>query len=117
MFFQACATTLALAVLNVPMYIADQAMVTVTIPKAMIGPIVRDRLVVLAGVTAVFYYHGLGQGVWMIVHSWGIHGILFYVFSQISHTNEHCMDDLEAFKKARNTDRIEWAAHQMLTAT
>lgn len=117
MFFQAFATTLALAVLNIPMYIADKAMVTVSIPKDWVGRIVADRLVVLAGVMAVLYCHGLGRGLWMVLHSWGIHGILFYIFSQVSHTNEHCMDGLEAFKKARNTDRIEWAAHQMLTAT
>ena len=42
---------------------------------------------------SVPYSHGLGKGLFMIFWAWVVHGILFNLFSQISHVNEFTMPE------------------------
>ena len=115
--FQTWATTLAIAFANTPKYLEDRAMETVKIRRAWLSVIRNDRLVLLA-LLALFVYKSetITYGVWCLFWSWGIHGILFNVFSQISHTNEASHSGVARYKRTHGKDKIEWAIHQILTA-
>lgn len=115
--FQSFASSVALALLNVPMYVTDGVMMTTPIHKKFIKPIILDRLVVVALMGVCVYYHGLGRALFMCFHSWGAHGVCFYIFSQISHTNDDCINAVERYKAENKLDKVEWAVHEMLTAT
>lgn len=47
-----------------------------------------DRSLLLLSLVAFLYCHGVGPGLVKLVWAWSIHGMLFNIFSQISHVNE-----------------------------
>lgn len=114
--FQAVATTLAIALLNVPMYLEKRKMMTTRIPECMVKHIKADRALVLSGIIVFIYYHGLVKGFFTVLWSWNIHGVLFNIFSQISHINEDSMVATEEYRKRKGLEKNEWAVHQLLTA-
>jgi fatty acid desaturase len=115
-FFQCFATTIAIAVLNVPLYIEKRAMMTTAIPERFIKHIKFDRGLLVVGIAIFCYYHGIGRGILTIFLSYCVHGALFNIFSQMSHINEHSMVATDAYRKTHKLEKNEWAVHQMLTA-
>jgi fatty acid desaturase len=116
MLFQIWATTFAISLANVPKYLEERAMGVTKIRTAWLQPIRNDRLLVLAGCLMFMRHHGALYGFWSIFWSWGIHGVLFHIFSQISHTNEDSMVGSDQYKAKHNLRKVEWAIHEMLTA-
>ena len=116
LWFQTGATTVALALLNVPKYLEERKMQTTKIPEAFVNSIKFDRSILVAFIVLFLYNHGLGKGLFTLFWSWSLHGMTFNIFSQISHVNEKCMDDTEKYRLKHNLVKNEWAVHEMLTA-
>ena len=93
--FQAGATTLALSLLNIPKYIGEGYFVVkvLNLRPEISKSVIIDRSILMSGLLYALYCHGIGKGFFMLMWSWSLHGILFNVFSQISHINEHCMPE------------------------
>jgi len=115
-YFQAGATTVAIALLNVPMYLEKGKMMTTLIPEHYTQHIKIDRALLLLGCVVFCCFHGAWVGIWTMLWSWVVHGALFNFFSQISHINESSMVATEEYKERKKLEKNEWAVHQMLTA-
>lgn len=115
MLMQAWVTTFAISFVNVPKYLAEQAMETCKIRAEWLPKIRNDRLVLAAACVLFMWYHGAVYGFWSLFWSWGVHGVCFNVFSQISHSNEASMKGPDRYKTQRGLQKNEWAAHQILT--
>lgn len=114
--FQMNATTIALALLNIPKYLTEGKVETTAVMERDVKSVKLDRSLLLLSLAAFLYCHGVGPGLVKLVWAWSIHGMLFNIFSQISHVNELCMDGPAAYAKQIGRDKIEWAAHELLTA-
>jgi fatty acid desaturase/cytochrome b involved in lipid metabolism len=114
--FQCFATTIAIAFLNVPMYLSKRKLMTTAIPERFVKHIKLDRALVLLGCIIFCYFHGVARGVFTIFVSWCVHGALFNFFSQVSHINESSMVATEEYRARKKLEKNEWAVHQMLTA-
>jgi hypothetical protein len=115
--FQTWATTFAIAFANTPKYLEDRAMETVKIRREWLSLIRNDRLILLfLCFCFVWTRESTTFGIWCLFWSWGIHGVLFNVFSQISHTNEASHAGTKRYKRVHNIKKLEWAMHQILTA-
>lgn len=115
--FQAGATSIAISLLNVPLYLKDRAVNVTAFNDGFAQRIKFDRTVLMLLIGIHAYFHGIIRGPLVCLVSWIVHGLIFNVFSQISHVNEASMDESEVYRKARGQKKIEWAAHQLLSAT
>lgn len=116
LWFQTGATTVAIALLNVPKYLEARKIEVTKIPEAFVNHIKFDRAILVTFLALFIFMHGLGKGLFTLFWSWSIHGLIFNIFSQISHVNEKCMDDTEKYKAKHKLNKNEWAVHEMLTA-
>merc|ERR1712159_775546 len=82
----------------------------------MVKSIKIDRTILVMGIVAYLYSHGILVGFFNVLWAWGVHGAMFNIFSQISHVNELSMDHTETYRLKTGLAKNEWAAHQLLTA-
>mmetsp|Transcript_4341 Transcript_4341/g.13267 ORF Transcript_4341/g.13267 Transcript_4341/m.13267 type:complete len:533 (-) Transcript_4341:105-1703(-) len=116
LWIQSGATTLALALVNVPLYVGERAVLVTKVPERFIASIKFDRALLCLLLGAVLCYHGVAWGTFRLFWSWVVHGLAFNVFSQMSHVNEESMEASEAYLAERKLEKNEWAVHEMLSA-
>lgn len=115
---QAWMTTLGPGLINEPEYAIDGSMArAVPLRFPSWGRFVRHvlgRLVIVAICFAypIWAFDGFQAAAFAFLPL-GLHGLLYFAFSQVSHVNSECFvpEDVESGER-----RIEWAVHQVLTS-
>jgi len=108
--------SMGLAVLNVPKWVAARRLEVVGMPERVVPRVIGERVLLMSGcIVFVATRDSIGEGVFTLYWSWAVHGVLFLIFSQISHINGECMDQTEAYRKEQGLERVEWAQHELLS--
>lgn len=114
-----CASTIAMSLLNVPKFLASGFLECTRIPKHYRQAIKTDRII-MVGCCVLFAMfnpaNNAGLASMAMLWSWIIHGIIYNIFSQLSHVAEESLDGTTKYLKDNNLKKIEWSVHQMLTA-
>ena len=120
MFFQACFTALGPALLNEPLYYSTVTffdavpfmnLTSVDMMKHWVG-----RCLVIAWMFAMpLALHGAVKGALFSLVPYTLLGIIYYLFSQVSHLSETCHEPAPPARDSR-TGKAEWAVHQVVTS-